>query len=1111
MFSKFLGKGNFRLLLDTIEAGENSSVFGLNRGEKLAVVDGANFLFYVVDNIDEITPIYESLMSLGKRCEILTQPMDIFSSEFTSAEVLLKTLYKLKNEELDALILTPEMLTQKVIDKDKLFQLSIKVGDEIRLSDLLKDLIKMGYKRVDLVSNVGEFSLRGDIVDIYPLMGEPTRIVLGFDAVESIKLYNSVTMLASKSLNTVQIPLVKFYNVNEKSVERFYEKLSKKRDSAFYEICDSIDSLGYLNIMFDEAINSTLLDYAIDGVIAFDGARNIYEKLSKYILEYNDKIKSYDGIVKNLISSMALDIKKVLNYPKSLTLLAFQSITEANRLFSPKRVFSIRTLPRVNYVRHTNVLGLDLGNYARLNYTVILCGGDEERCTRLESDLNKLKINYVSSDRVFQCQTGAINILKKTYPLDILLPEEKLVVISTTSLFGERKKIVDGESVNFESEAPKYGDYVVHSVHGVGKCLGVETLKLSDGYRDYVIIEYRDNGKLYLPVENLDHVTKFLGKEEAPALNKLGGTEFAKTKEKTRQAVKKIAFDLIALYRERLNAKGYKYSADNDMQVDFENSFPFAETLDQRGAINDCKADMEGGKVMDRLVCGDVGFGKTEVALRVAFKTILDGKQVAFLCPTTILSEQHYNTALSRMSDFGVKVAVLNKLRTPKQIEQVKKDIGEGKIDLVVGTQKLLANDINYKNLGLLILDEEQKFGVADKEKIKNIKKHVNVLTLSATPIPRTLNMALVGIRDISVISTPPVERQSVQVSVCEFSDTLLKDAISRELDRDGQVLIVYNRVEDIDRVASHISSLFPSAKVSIGHGQMSAEVLEKEIFNLYSKKTQIFVSTTIIENGVDLPNANTIIVLNSDSFGLSQLYQLKGRVGRSDRLAFAYFTFDKSKCLSENAYKRLEAIEEFSEMGSGYKIAMRDLEIRGAGSILGAEQSGHIEKVGYNMYVQMLGDSIKELKGEEVERVSEVRVETSLSAYLSKNYVSSVGRRMAMYKDIASINSFEKMGNFLKMTEDVYGEPPIELVNLCKISYIKNMASKINASRVVIKRESKIILQDKDAITENILTAIDGYVDNVSLDLSASPSINIKGVEIDKILDFLIAFLQLV
>lgn len=1106
-----MGNGNFRLLLDTIEAGENSSVFGLNRGEKLAVVDGANFLFYVVDNIDEITPIYESLMSLGKRCEILTQPMDIFSSEFASAEVLLKTLYKLKNEELDALILTPEMLTQKVIDKDKLFQLNIKVGDEIRLSDLLKDLIKMGYKRVDLVSNVGEFSLRGDIIDIYPLMGEPTRIVFDFDIVESIKLYNSVTMLASKSLNTVQIPLVKFYNVNEKSVERFYEKLSKKRDSAFYEICDSIDSLNYLNIMFDEAINSTLLDYATDGVIAFDGARNIYEKLSKYILEYNDKIKSYDGIVKNLISSMALDIKKVLNYPKSLTLLAFQSITEANRLFSPKRVFSIRTLPRVNYVRHTNVLGLDLGNYARLNYTVILCGGDEERCTRLESDLNKLKINYVSFDRVFQCQAGAINILKKTYPLDILLPEEKLVVISTTSLFGERKKIVDGESVNFESEAPKYGDYVVHSVHGVGKCLGVETLKLSDGYRDYIIIEYRDNGKLYLPVENLDQVTKFLGKEEAPTLNRLGGTEFAKTKEKTRQAVKKIAFDLIALYRERFKAKGYKYSVDTDMQIDFENSFPFTETIDQRGAINDCKADMENGRVMDRLVCGDVGFGKTEVALRVAFKTILDGKQVAFLCPTTILSEQHYNTALSRMSDFGVKVAVLNKLRTPKQIEQVKKDIGEGKIDLVVGTQKLLANDINYKNLGLLILDEEQKFGVADKEKIKNIKKHVNVLTLSATPIPRTLNMALVGIRDISVISTPPVQRQSVQVSVCEFSDTLLKDAISRELDRDGQVLIVYNRVEDINRVASHISSLFPSVKVSIGHGQMSAEELEKEIFNLYSKKTQIFVSTTIIENGVDLPNANTIIVLNSDNFGLSQLYQLKGRVGRSDRLAFAYFTFDKSKCLSENAYKRLEAIEEFSEMGSGYKIAMRDLEIRGAGSILGAEQSGHIEKVGYNMYVQMLGDSIKELKGEEVESVNEVRVETSLSAYLSKNYVPSVGRRMSMYKDIASINSMEKLSEFLNTTKEVYGEPPIELINLCKISYIKNMAGRIKANRVIIKREAKIILQDKDAISENILTAIDGYVDNVSLDLSKAPSINVNGVGIDKVLDFLIAFLQLV
>lgn len=1108
MFRKFIGNGNFRLLLECVEASENCSVFGLNRGEKLAVTESANFLFYVVDSVDNISPIYDSLLALNKRCEIFTQPINIFSSEFTKVEDLLKILYKLKNEELDALILTPEALTQKVINPNNLRGIDLKVGDELKLDSLVSELVSMGYKRVELVGNVGEFSIRGDIVDIYPLLGEPTRIILDFDTVEAIKLYNAVTMLASKSLSTLYIPMVKFYNVDSKDVDSFYSRLNLKKDPQFYEICDNLDGLNYSNIIFDNNIDSTFFDYIGDGVIAFDGVRSIYEKLNKFILDFNQKIKGYEGCLKKLISVATLEIKSVLSFPQTQTLLAFQNITEANRIFSPKRVFSIRTLPRVSYVRHSNILGLDLANYLRQNYTVILCAIDDERVSKISSELDKLRIKYSVADRFFQATAGAINIVKKNYPLDILLPEDKLAVISSTSLFGEKKKVVEGESINFEGEVPKFGDYVVHSIHGVGKCLGVETLKLSGGFRDYVIIEYKNNDKLYLPVENLDQVSKFLGSEESPKLNKIGGVEFAKTKEKVKSAVKKIAFDLIALYRERLNAKGYKYSPDTDMQLEFENSFPFEETTDQRSAIDDCKSDMESGKVMDRLICGDVGFGKTEVALRVAFKTILDGKQVAFLCPTTILSEQHYNTALARMSDFGVRVAVLNRLKTAKQIEQIKKEIGDGKIDLIVGTHKLLASDINYKNLGLLILDEEQKFGVADKEKIKNFKKQVNVLTLSATPIPRTLNMALVGIRDISVISTPPVQRKSAVVSVCELSDDLLKESISRELDRGGQVLIVYNRIDAVYHFASHISNLYPTVKVSVAHGQMTSQELETEIFNLYSQKTQILVSTTLIENGVDLPNANTLIVINSDTLGLSQLYQLKGRIGRSDKLAFAYFTFDKSKCLSETAYKRLGAIEEFSEIGSGFKIAMRDLEIRGAGSVLGLEQSGHIEKVGYNMYVQMLSDTVKELKGEEVFVKREVRVETNLPAYLSKNYVESVSRRMSMYKEIASIDTTSKLDEFLHTTGEIYGETPSELVNLCKISFIKNLASKIGATRVVIKRGANIVLESRDNLSSNVLDAIDGYPDNLSLDLSSTPIIRVSDINNDNILDFLIAFL---
>lgn len=1110
MFTRFMGDGNFKILLNSINDGENCTVFGLNKGEKLAVVESANFLFYIVDSVDNLNPIYDSLTALGRRCEILCEPLNIFSSEFTSSEKILRTLYRLKNNEIDTIVMTPEILVEKFIDKTALDILKIKVGDELPMQGISGKLISLGYRKVDLVANPGDFSIRGEVLDIYPLLGEPTRIITDFDFVESIKYYNAVTMLSNKSLTEVEIPLFKFYLCDEKSVSEYYSKNGYKKDSLYYEILDNLYSLDYKNIIFDDRISSSIFDYVNDATIVYDGARNIYEKLSNYITDFNGKIKTLDKGWSKLCSSHTRDISSVLEHTKKHTLLAYQHINQANRLFTSNRVFSIRTLPAVNYVRHLSVLAMDIRNYTKSGYTIILCAGNDNNRLRLVEELERFGISANSFDRISQCIKSSVNVVARNYPLDILLPEEKLIVVSTNNLFGIKKHVIEKESSFFDGETPKNGDYIVHNFHGVGKCLGVETLKLSDGYRDYVILEYKNNDKLYLPVENLDQVSKYVGGESAPALNKIGGVEFAKTKARVKSAVKKIAFDLIALYRDRLNMKGYTYPEDMDMQVDFERAFEFDETEDQKMAIDDCKNDMQSGKVMDRLVCGDVGFGKTEVALRIAFKTILSGKQVALLCPTTILSEQHYNTAMSRMSQFGVKVAVLNRLKTPKQVEQIKKEIAEGKIDLICGTHKLLAKDINYKNLGLLILDEEQKFGVADKEKIKNMKKQVNVLTLSATPIPRTLNMALMGIRDISVIQTAPTQRQSSIVTVCEYSETMLRDAISKELARDGQVLIVYNRVESIYNFSGYISSLFEGVRVSVAHGQMMANELEKEIFDLYSGKTKILVSTTLIENGVDLPNANTLIVINADTLGLSQLYQLKGRIGRSDKLAFAYFTFDRTKNLSETAYKRLQAIEEFSEMGSGFKIAMRDLEIRGAGSVLGLEQSGHIERVGYNMYVQMLGDTVKELKGESVAEKLDVRVETNISAYLSKDYVESMTRRMSMYREIAVLDNMEKMLKFLQDTESVYGELPDALINLCKISLIKNLCGKIGATKVIIKGTAKIILESKENLNKSILDACDMYSNNIRLDLSGLPAIEIVNIGKNEILDFILNYLQL-
>lgn len=1108
MVERFLGSSNYKLLYNAIEDGENVSVFGLNIGEKLALIEDSAFVFYIAQNLENASIVQDKLISLGKRVALLSSNIDPFTSEFVKCDNTIEILAKLRNEELDVVILTPEIIAGKFPKIDRIQSMNITISDSLDIQDLIRKLVSFNYKRVDLVANHGEFSVRGDIIDIYPLGGEHTRIFFDFDRVENIKLYNPITMLTTASVNELNILSNTYYKFHREKLDDLYKSKKCPYDEQYDCLIDESKN-NYLRLLFDD-LDSSIFDYVDNAQIVFDGAKNIYDELIQYIDNHNNALKSLKKPFNDIYKEKSLKVNDVLKF-NNHTLIAFHFIQQANRFFSPTRVFSIRTLPSTNYTNFKDVLLLDITNYIKQNYTIILCAGNNEEANKLKSIFDKNNISNFIFPRLTNANKNAVNIISKNYPLDIILPEDKLVIVSTENLSGKRKRIIEKENSFFDGEMPSLGDYVVHNIHGVGKCLGIETLKISNAFRDYVIVEYKNNDKLYLPVENIDQISKFIGSETSPQLNKIGGVEFAKTKAKVKTAVKKIAFDLIALYRDRLNLVGYKYSPDDEIQEQFEKGFGFNETADQLKAVSDCKEDMESGKVMDRLVCGDVGYGKTEVALRIAFKTILAGKQVALLCPTTILSEQHYNTAKSRMANFGVKIEVLNRLKNNKEVTKIKKDISDGKIDLICGTHKLLASDIDYKNLGLLILDEEQKFGVADKEKLKNIKKKINVLTLSATPIPRTLNMSLIGVRDISVIETPPVQRLESVVQVVEYSDFLIKSAIEKELKRNGQVLIIYNRVETIYKFAQMIKSIVGNAVVSVAHGQMTDVELETEIYNLYSGKTQILVSTTLIENGVDLPNANTLIVINSDMLGLSQLYQLKGRIGRADKQAYAYFTFDSRKNLTENAYKRLNAIGEFSGMGSGFKIAMRDLEIRGAGSLLGLEQSGHIEKIGYNMYVQLLGDSVKELKGEKVKTKTDTRVETSISAYLSQNYVSSTSRRMEIYRQIAGISNTDKLLKFIKDTAEIYGDVPSDLVNLAKIGYIKNLCGEIGVYKISINTLTSLYFEDKECLTEDLITATEQYKESVILNLSSSPVVEIKGVQMDKILDFLINYLQLI
>lgn len=1108
---QFLQNGTYRLLIDSVENGDNVSVFGLNLGEKLALVNDSAFLFYIVESLDKVNDVQDKLTALGRTCEILTESITPYSSEFTQVEKIMTILAKLKNSDMDTLILTPEILCARFPSPDNIDSIKLKLAEEINTTSIIKRLNSMNYKRVDLVSNPAEFSIRGDIIDIYPIGYKPTRIFIDFDEIESIKLYNPVTMLTTSELDSLSIISNKYFSVSKEDIDKVYQNNQLKYDETYEELIN-LNSNDYRLILFDKNDYVSILDYIENATTVFDGAKVIFDKLSDYVKDYNLKIINLNKTLELLSKKKCMDIKNILKFPTNHTLIAHHYIQQANRLFAPQKVFSVRTLPTANYFNYEDALILDLTNLNSQNYTIILCVGNDEKINKYSELLTRSRLNFNIAPRLGVCQKNTINLLPKNYPLDIFLPEDKLLIVSSTSLLGKKKKIIQNDIKFSDSDIPKKDDYVVHSFHGIGKCLGVETLKISNSQRDYIIIEYKNNDKLYLPVENIDQLSKYLGSEKVPRLNKIGGVEFAKTKSRVKSAVKKIAFDLIALYKQRMDLKGIKYEIDDEIQERFENEFGFNETADQIKAITDCKEDMQTGKVMDRLVCGDVGYGKTEVALRIAFKTIMNGKQVAFLCPTTILSEQHFNTARNRMASYGIKVEVLNRLKSPKEIERIKKDISLGKVDLICGTHKLLASDIDYKNLGLLILDEEQKFGVADKEKIKNFRNQVNVLTLSATPIPRTLNMSLIGVRDISVIETPPIERIPCDVQVVEYNDIIVKSAIERELSRGGQVLIIYNRVETIYNFASYISSLISNAVVSVAHGQMTDVELEKEIMNLYSGKTQVLVSTTLIENGVDLPNANTLIVINSDILGLSQLYQLKGRIGRSDKESFAYFTFDSKKVLTENAYKRLQAIQEFSGMGSGFKIALRDLEIRGAGNLLGLEQSGHIEKIGYNLYVQLLSESVKELRNEKVIKKSDVRVETNMSAYLSHNYVTSSASRMKMYRDIARIDTVEKLVDFISSTEKIYGDMPEELVNLIKIAYIKNMCSLIGATKISIRDKAIIYLQSKENLTRNLIDiSLDDYKDNININVSETPNIEIINIKSSDLLEFLINYLQLI
>ena len=841
--------------------------------------------------------------------------------------------------------------------------------------------------------------------------------------------------------------------------------IASSRDRSFLQVIDALEtgrSFDGAESILPVLLNagSTILEYFDDPLIVFDQPERLRERSENRFLEFKELLTAAleRGDALPVQADLLLSYDQLLSRVDGRGVLLTNPFLRTERDFRPQALIQIESRNATGYQANIKELALDLEKWRKDGWQVALLAGGVARSERLQQALKSQDCAAAFLPEPPQTlPQGEVKILPLALNRGFLYPEIKFALVSESDIYGmnrqkSRSRARSGEKIAAFTDL-KVGDYVVHENHGVGQFMGVVRLASEGTYRDFLHIRYQGTDKLYVPTDQLDRVQKYIGSEgEAPKLNRLSGGEWQRQKSKVRQSIKDIAGDLLKLYAQREAVPGYAFEKDTPWQREFEDNFPYEETPDQLAAIEDIKRDMEKPKVMDRLLCGDVGYGKTEVALRAIFKAVMSGKQAAMLAPTTILVQQHYATMLNRFSGFPVKVEVLSRFKTAAEQKQILRELKEGSVDVVVGTHRLLAKDVEFKDLGLLVVDEEQRFGVTHKEAIKKLKQSIDVLTLTATPIPRTLHMSMVGIRDMSLLQSPPEERYPVQTYVVEYSDGLVRDAILRELSRGGQVYVLYNRVQTIEVMYSRLKRLVPEARIAVGHGQMREHALEDVMLDFYEGKYDVLLCSTIIEAGLDVPRANTLIVCDADRFGLSQLYQLRGRVGRSNRLAYAYLTVNPNKVLTEAADKRLNAIREFTEFGSGFRVAMRDLEIRGAGNLLGSEQSGFMASVGYDLYVKMIEDTVREMRGDTSMGDIETRVDVKMDAYLPQEYVSSDLLRVEMYKKIASIRNQEDRDDLIEELIDRFGDPKRPVMNLVEIASLKALCSQLGIDYVTVR-----------------------------------------------------------
>ena len=1047
--------------------------------------------------------------------EVVTYDYDVESKDLIYERM--DALNKIYTNEAQIIVTTIEACMQEMIAKKDLFSniISFEFDKNYNFEEIKQKLVNLGYERVDLIEGKGQFSIRGDILDIAITENKGVRIEFWGDEIDSIRYFNISSQRSIEEIRKINIYPAHEYVLNN-SIDEVCKKIEEtKEDFPYLEEAinndiEQIKSGNYIS-KIDKYIKcfysqrNTILDYLLKDTITFvDEIGKVKARVNNILLDNKslitvllEKKKFVAQIIENLkdFEHIDIDLKN-----RQIVYLENQDLP-LNRPNS----FSF-TYKELNFYKaNTEALIEKIETGLNDNKKIIVLAGNEESCNKLCNLLLEKNIPY-KFEKKLENDISNKGVLVTTGILSSGFEcfDTGLIVITGEELFysekKKRKKAVSafkqGEKVVFADLKP--GDYVVHKTHGIGQFIGVNTIKTLDITKDYIKIKYKGEDYLYVPTNDLDNIRKYIGGGEAePRLNKLGSKEWEKTKAKVKNNLREVAQNLIELYAKRKKAKGFAFTKDTPWQTQFENDFPYTETDDQLRCISEVKKDMEKPLPMDRLLCGDVGYGKTEVAMRAAFKAVMDQKQVAYLVPTTVLANQQYEAFKERMQEFPIRIELLNRFRTLKEQKEVIRKLKLGEIDIVIGTHRILSKDIEFKDLGLLIIDEEHRFGVKDKEKIKELKETIDVLTMTATPIPRTLNMSIVGIRDMSVIYEPPQNRKPVQTYVLEYDKEVIREAITKELERDGQVFYLFNNVEGIIRKADEVQDLVPEAKVGFAHGKMTGKELEDIMQEFVEGKINVLVCTTILESGIDIPNANTIIVENADRLGLAQLYQIRGRVGRSNSQAYAYITYKKEKMLSEIADKRLKAIKEFTEFGSGFKIAMRDLEIRGAGSLLGEIQHGHMDQVGYDTYCKLLDEVVKDMQGVEYQEEKDVQIDLNVSSYIPDEYIENTAQKIEVYQNIALSKNEEDIQDVIDEITDRYGNIPKELENLLDIARIKNLCKEKNIIKITQKQNNIVFffnINDFDTAIIDVL--VKEYKDDIRFSPGAEPYITLKNKE---------------